>query len=133
MKLLLGLKLQIYGSAHVSWKDSNKESHYDSIVYLNYETLLMEPKDNQNQLTIDAGRHEFDFQFEIPENCPSSFEGHHGYIRYFVRIVFVRPFLNQTKAVPFTVMNTLNLNSTEIDLSVSFNVNLKEFNIVRKI
>lgn len=113
------LKLQIYGCAYVSWEDSNKDSHSDTINYLNSETTLMEPKPNETELTIDAGRHTFDFQFDVPEQCPSSYEGFYGYIRYLVRIIFVRPMINQTKAVAFTVINPLNLNNVNINLSVS--------------
>ncbi|KAL5273514.1 hypothetical protein ACFFRR_000323 [Megaselia abdita] len=117
-KTVKKLKLQIYGCAHVSWEDSSKDSYSDSIVYMDSETILMEPNVNETELTIGAGRHTFDFQFDIPENCPSSYEGWHGHIRYLVRIIFVRPIINQTKAVHFTVMNPLNLNNSDINLSL---------------
>lgn len=120
MKLFSELKLQINGSAYVSWTDINKDSHFDSITYLNSDTTLMEPSINESELVIDAGRHTFEFQFDIPENCPSSYEGFHGYIRYLVKIIFVRSFINETKEVPFTVIKPFNLNNDNINLSVSF-------------
>lgn len=89
----------------------------------------MEPKVNETELTIDAGRHTFDFNFDVPANCPSSYEGYRGEIRYLVRIIFVGPLINQTKAVSFTVLNPLNLNNAGADLSVSaiFPLELEEF------
>lgn len=114
------LKLQIYGYAYVSWSDSSKSSYFDTVCYLNNETTLMETSYSQSEFIIEPGRHTYDFQFGIPDQCPSSYEGFHGHIRYLVKIIFVRTVLDQAKVVPFTVINPLNLNTTAINLSVRY-------------
>ncbi len=34
---------------------------------------------------LGAGQHAFEFSTQLPTDLPSSFEGHHGSVRYYVR------------------------------------------------
>ena len=59
-----------------------------------------------------AGNHRIPFAFEIPSECPSSYEDQYGYIRYNCKAIMDRPwkFNHETKA-GFTVIKPLDLNS----------------------
>lgn len=94
--------------------------YYDKIDYINTTSNLIEPKPGEDVLNLAAGTHTFDFQFEVPQNCPSSYESWDGQVRYFMKIIIVRPrIFNQTRNVGFTVINSLNLNHCSQELSVS--------------
>lgn len=92
---------------------------FDSMDYLDTTSDLIEPKPGENQVTLDAGTHTFDFQFEIPPNCPSSYESSDGYVRYLMRVNIERPATNQIRNVGFTVINSLDLNSCAPSVFVS--------------
>lgn len=118
-KLITGLKLKVYGFAYVSWQPSQYESYSDKVDLMNTKVSLKEPKFNEDEITLETGKHNFDFQFDIPTSCPSSYEGRHGRIRYMVKVIYVKSLVNTTKNIPFTVVNPLNLNTYDINLEVS--------------
>ncbi len=66
------------------------------------------------------GEHEHQFMFTLPEALPSSFEGLHGYVRYWAKGCIDRPwkFDHETKSA-FTVICPLDLNLEPRTLSVS--------------
>lgn len=60
---------------------------------------------------LQAGHHEFPFQCQIPIQCPSSFEGDNGYVRYEVKAVVDRAFkYDQEKHATLTVIAAEDLN-----------------------
>ena len=60
---------------------------------------------------IPAGVNEFPFQYTLPENIPSSFEGEYGRVKYSARAtVEVPKRADQPTMMPFTVMAALDLN-----------------------
>lgn len=67
---------------------------------------------NGSALTMPAGVHNIPFAFPIPFNCPSSFEGQWGWIRYVLDARIDRPwkFDHKTKR-PFTVLGMYDLNA----------------------
>ena len=60
---------------------------------------------------LPAGRYSYPFQYQLPPSLPSSFEGDHGYIRYWVRATVEkgRELISVTKK-PFSVVSPLDLN-----------------------
>ncbi|KAF4523318.1 hypothetical protein B566_EDAN011797 [Ephemera danica] len=64
-----------------------------------------------NDQTLQTGEHAFPFNYVLPANIPSSFEGEHGHVRYTVRAVIDRPwkFDHETK-MAFSVICPLDLN-----------------------
>ncbi|KAL5273516.1 hypothetical protein ACFFRR_000325 [Megaselia abdita] len=112
------LKLKVYGFAYVRWQKSQHHSESDKVDLMKTKINLKEPKCVEDEVTLEAGTHHFDFQFDIPSNCPSSFEGKHGRIRYMIKVIYVRTLVNTTKNHPFTVVNPLNLNNYDVNLSL---------------
>lgn len=62
--------------------------------------------------TLSSGHHSFPFTFKLPSPLPSSLEGKHGYVRYFVMAEVKRPGIAMSKSarVTFSVNNVINLN-----------------------
>jgi len=76
-------------------------------------------KDN-NRHTIQAGVHNYNFACQLPYQCPSSFEGRHGCIRYIVKVLLIRPWkYDQAYTKGFTVLKMLDLNFDTPQLRVS--------------
>lgn len=109
----------MYGFACVLWRVSSNQQRTDKVDLLAIKLNLVEPKGAEDGITLKAGKHNFDLQFEIPSDCPSSFEGRYGRIRYVVKVIYVKSLFNTTKNIPFTVVNPLNLNSYDVNLAVS--------------
>ncbi|XP_060648707.1 arrestin domain-containing protein 17 [Drosophila nasuta] len=53
---------------------------------------------------IDAGTYRYDFSVQLPINCPSSYEGAHGHIRYTLQLMLYR---STDQAAEMAVMRTL--------------------------
>ncbi|XP_073960410.1 arrestin domain-containing protein 4-like isoform X2 [Choristoneura fumiferana] len=61
---------------------------------------------------LHPGKHEFPFTFPLPDNCPSSFEGEYGHIRYQLKVVVDRAFkFDQEKKISLRVIAPLDLNA----------------------
>ncbi|VDM76296.1 unnamed protein product [Strongylus vulgaris] len=61
------------------------------------------------QHVLPAGSHNFPFAFNLPENCPPSFESAYGYIRYMVKVELDRPWrFNKKERKLFTGKPTFN-------------------------
>lgn len=60
---------------------------------------------------LPAGHYEYPFQFQLPASLPSSFEGAHGNVRYFLKSTIDKPwkFDHVTKR-PFTIISNMDLN-----------------------
>ncbi|KAF8357331.1 hypothetical protein PRIPAC_92326 [Pristionchus pacificus] len=79
--------------------------------YAEGEAVVWAPPVGESSGFIPVGTHKFPFKFLLPVNCAPSFEGTHGYIRYFCKAKIDRPwkFDHTTKQV-FTVVPTFDLN-----------------------
>ena len=74
-----------------------------------------------DSLMHPQGTHMHEFSFQLPQALPSSFEGAHGYVRYWAKATMDRPwkFDHDTKTA-FTVISHLDLNDYADQLRVSF-------------
>ena len=126
------LKLQINGYAQCQWRERHgkkriihkatkkrKNTYYGHEDYIASSTYLVGSEDGTN-VTIDAGTHTYSFACPIPINCPSSYEGAYGHIRYMVKVIFIRSGTsNRTTTKGFTVLKLLDLNRESALLRVS--------------
>lgn len=67
---------------------------------------------------LAAGTHEFPFQFKIPTQLPSSYEGEYGYIRYTVTVTVEMP-KNPRKEFEkrITILRLTDLNDPELKVT----------------
>ncbi|EDW81366.1 uncharacterized protein Dwil_GK12019 [Drosophila willistoni] len=123
-KKLRGIKLQIIGYALAQWrlrrhrgavaiqdtKKRRKNTYLGREDYIASTTYLMGSEMGKT-FNIDAGTYTYTFACPIPSNCPSSFEGAFGHIRYLAKVTFLKAGAsNRTHNVGFTVLKLLDLN-----------------------
>ena len=88
-------------------------------VYLN----VLDPQ-QQGSEYHPAGNYQYPFSFQLPANLPSSFEGAHGNVRYFIKATVDRPwkFDHHCKAL-FTVVSSFDLNQMpQLIVSIKYSV-----------
>ncbi|KAI8478878.1 Arrestin domain-containing protein 3 [Branchiostoma belcheri] len=126
---LRSLKVDIRGLAKVHWTESrgmgtetgSYTQHFtDELEYFHMEETLLgngtdsesEAEDDQPLLT--AGRHQFSFSFQLPdERLPTSFEGKHGSVRYWLKAEIDRPWTLPSKVKrDFTIIDHIDINDT---------------------
>ncbi|XP_037949211.1 arrestin domain-containing protein 17-like [Teleopsis dalmanni] len=120
---LKGIKLEICGYALAQWKmkhgkriddakvkPGRKHVYYGREDYIASTTFLVGSNEG-NSMQIEPGIYTYKFACPIPPNCPSSYEGSYGHIRYVAKVTFVRSgSTNRTHTVGFTVLKLLDLN-----------------------
>lgn len=101
---LKSIEVSLYGSAKAYWEinhgsaeGSNIDVYKDEVVYINSDQLLFDTKQFDKD-TLPKGSRSFPFKFELPFNCPPSFEGQNGSIKYGVKAVLRRPWKMDTAA-----------------------------------
>ncbi|KAM8875926.1 arrestin domain-containing protein 2-like [Spinachia spinachia] len=114
------LKLHAEGFAKVHWTESRSagsstaytQNYSDEVEYLNRREVLLQA-DNGEVTVLPAGRHEFPFSFQLPEETlVTSFEGKHGSIRYWVKVKLHRPWAAVKKIKKeFTVIEPIDINT----------------------
>ncbi|KAM6962647.1 arrestin domain-containing protein 2 [Aplochiton taeniatus] len=114
------LKLHAEGFAKVHWTESRSagsstaytQNYSDEVEYLIRREVLMRA-DNGELTLLPAGRHEFPFSFQLPEETlVTSFEGKHGSIRYWVKVKLHRPWATVKKIKKeFTVIEPIDINT----------------------
>lgn len=79
---------------------------------MSISVLLTGTGETNRQFILPPGRYTYPFQFQLPLDLPSSFEGEHGHVRYWVKGTIEKPWKydHMTKAV-FTVIGVLDLNT----------------------
>lgn len=129
---LRAIQLKICGFSHATWRDRrsgarrehrHKKRRFSGREdYIASNTFVM-GSDNGQDIFVEAGSHIFTFQFLIPENCPSSFEGKYGHIRYVAKVLMVSSFSkHQAYTVGFTVLKLLDLNRDSSLLKMPANI-----------
>jgi len=117
------IKLKLKGEAEVHWTEQRQESdgdggtrtvteHYrNDEKYFKAKFPICGEDSMDSRRHLPAGEHRFPFSYQLPPNIPSSFEGDHGRVRYFVKAVIKKPwkFDHKTKRL-FTVLDTYDLN-----------------------
>ncbi|KAG7275268.1 hypothetical protein CRUP_034995 [Coryphaenoides rupestris] len=114
------LKLHAEGFARVHWTESRSagsstaytQNYSDEVEYLDHREALLQA-DNGETTLLAAGRHEFPFSFQLPEETlVTSFEGKHGSIRYWVKVKLHRPWATMRKIKKeFTVIQPIDINT----------------------
>uniref|UniRef100_A0A8R1DRA5 Arrestin_C domain-containing protein n=1 Tax=Caenorhabditis japonica TaxID=281687 RepID=A0A8R1DRA5_CAEJA len=78
--------------------------------FLEMKHEVWQPEDEAN--TFPAGEYEWNFSFELPKQCPPSFEGCYGHIRYSVFVsVDVPKWLDNEAEKAVTVSPSIDLNT----------------------
>uniref|UniRef100_A0A7E4W0E2 Arrestin_C domain-containing protein n=1 Tax=Panagrellus redivivus TaxID=6233 RepID=A0A7E4W0E2_PANRE len=113
--------VNMIGKAKTSWTvweqySSNRSTHSEAIpysadeIYIDSQAIIWHGKDGEKQL--NPGVHRFPFLFTIPANCPPSYEGSVGFIRYYCKAKIDRPWkFDDTTRAGFTVLPHFDLNS----------------------
>ncbi|KAI8434432.1 hypothetical protein MSG28_012466 [Choristoneura fumiferana] len=83
VKTFRGIYAKIKGFCKVHWTSSHTRRVPDGQGGYRSETYT------ENH---ESHEHEFPFTFPLPDNCPSSFEGEYGHIRYQLKVVVDRAF-----------------------------------------
>ncbi|KAL0870780.1 hypothetical protein ABMA27_005711 [Loxostege sticticalis] len=129
-KKVRGIYVKIKGFCSVHWttqesrRRNDRTEHYtvnhDSHEeYFNVKTYVLGGKNAEHNL--EPGKHEYLFNFQIPQNVPSSFEGQYGHVRYELKAVADRPFkIDQEIHHPLRVMEPLDLNQENCKDPVEF-------------
>ncbi|KXJ16020.1 arrestin domain-containing protein 3 [Exaiptasia diaphana] len=114
------LKIEFHGEARVRWSQSsgsgnNRRTHtyHNSEVYINTcATLFGKAPGAKDSPVLQPGEYNYPFQFHIPpNNLPSSFEGQHGHIRYWLKAVIDRPWrFDVTTKVAFSMIEIVDIN-----------------------
>uniref|UniRef100_A0A1I8P3Z9 Arrestin C-terminal-like domain-containing protein n=1 Tax=Stomoxys calcitrans TaxID=35570 RepID=A0A1I8P3Z9_STOCA len=112
-KEVKAILLKISGSAEAIWSErrfNSRHTYYGREDYLSSNTYLM-GSEQSNKEIISPGVHTYSFACQLPANCPSSFEGLHGHIRYTIKVSLVRPWkFDQNYKRAFTVLRVTDLN-----------------------
>ncbi|XP_017572075.1 arrestin domain-containing protein 2 isoform X2 [Pygocentrus nattereri] len=109
------------GAATAHWLENRSPgvntaySDYTSkVIYFRKKQRLI--RDNGELTTLPAGRHEYPFSFQLPEETlVTSFEGKHGSIRYWVKVKLHRPWCTVRKIKKeFTVIEPIDINTPSL-------------------
>ncbi|XP_066504082.1 arrestin domain-containing protein 2 isoform X4 [Hoplias malabaricus] len=115
------LEVVCRGAATAHWLENRSAgvntaySDYTSkITYFRKKQSLI--PDNEELTTLPAGRHEYPFSFQLPEETlVTSFEGKHGSIRYWVKVKLHRPWFSVKKVKKeFTVIEPIDINTPSL-------------------
>nr|XP_002129778.1 arrestin domain-containing protein 3-like [Ciona intestinalis] len=118
------VKIKFVGKANVHWSESrgsgknrrtvhyrSSETYFEQTSYV-YGQGSMGPY--QNEKKLPGGQSNFPFQFILPPQLPSSFEGAHGYVRYVVHASIDKPWkFDPNTKTAFTVLDMLDLNQEQ--------------------
>ncbi|KAJ8305023.1 hypothetical protein KUTeg_018606, partial [Tegillarca granosa] len=114
------IKLRFHGYSCVHWTErhssgtgKNKRAvtkHYTADeLYFDHSVIVFGPNDEAESLAV--GIHTFPFEFFVPQECPTSYEGSIGKIRYYVSARLKRLWsVDNVCLKPFTVVNPFDLN-----------------------
>ncbi|XP_052785721.1 arrestin domain-containing protein 3-like [Mya arenaria] len=118
------LEVRVRGRCLAEWQEASEDGEerqlYEKEEYIrNSITVLGKVASTDGRTDtphvefVDSGTHVYSFQFQLPEDVPSSFEGVHGYVRYWVKakLYGVWGLLDQSGRVEFNVEKPLDLNT----------------------
>nr|CAB3223206.1 arrestin domain-containing protein 3-like [Phallusia mammillata] len=126
------IEVKFKGQAYVHWSESHgsgdnrRTEHYSAReTYFKLGVVLM---DSSRSPKIAAGRNVYPFQFQLPNNLPSSFEVSGGYVRYMIKGKIDRSgiFSDIKTMVLFTVLDCIDLNQNPQSLMPSSGCDSKQ-------
>ncbi|XP_055902061.1 arrestin domain-containing protein 3-like [Eupeodes corollae] len=108
-----GIQLRVRGYAKVRWDESSagesSDIYFDDERYFDSLTECIDTKGLE--LTLLPGTYTYTFECVLPSECPSSFEGVYGLIRYDTKITVIRPrAFNKSYKMAFSVLKIFDLN-----------------------
>ncbi|XP_068156824.1 arrestin domain-containing protein 3-like [Drosophila tropicalis] len=117
VKLVKAITLNINGFAETRWRERatrhgkrERHSFYGREDYIASKTFLV-GSNLSTQVSIEPGIHVYNFSCQIPMECPSSFEGTWGRVRYMTQVTLVRPWkFDQNYTRCLTVLKVMDLN-----------------------
>ncbi|GMR54626.1 hypothetical protein PMAYCL1PPCAC_24821, partial [Pristionchus mayeri] len=71
--------------------------------YVSGNAVVWTPPSGESSGYIPLGNHRFPFKFHLPLNCPSSFEGENGSVRYYCKARIYRPRYRSDKTSERTI------------------------------
>ena len=139
MSNIRNIQVKLIGFGEVHWtqqeqktrrgRDGRQQRYTEAKHYRNYEEYVNN-KALVHQGHLAAGRHVFPFSFILPPNLPSSFEGQHGHVRYFIEAKIDQSGLfnfNKKKKLFITINSVIDLNFIQgVDIAQT-NSNAKTF------
>lgn len=99
--------IHVVGQGNVSWKDAAVNSiHQAEETYIDVSQNIVDAKSIGQHLNLNPGFHEFRFEYQLPENLPSSFIGKFGNVTYTIKasITGVKPADTAITSEPFLVL-----------------------------
>ncbi|KAG9330419.1 hypothetical protein JZ751_025421 [Albula glossodonta] len=112
------MKVQSRGVATAHWLENRSVGMNTACSdYTSKETYFRKRqhliRDNGDVTVLPAGRHEFPFSFQLPEEAlVTSFEGKHGSVRYWVKVKLHRPWSAVRRIKKeFTVIQPIDINT----------------------
>ena len=106
-----------------------EEEYHETVHYRNHEQYISS-KSILHQGPLAAGNHVLPFSFVLPPNLPSSFEGQHGHVRYYIETKLDRSgfFTFDKRKKQFITINSIcDLNNVQGVNNPQTNSNSKEF------
>ncbi|KAJ7372511.1 hypothetical protein OS493_019020 [Desmophyllum pertusum] len=135
------IRIELYGEAKVFWSEAARKKRLGMRDYTNYEqylniaaTVLWQRREVVGKIldsfsgiekslpgqiganpVLSPGEHSFPFEFRLPEeNLPTTFEGKHGHVKYWLKAILDRPWKDDMKIIePFTVTEKMDVNQPE--------------------
>lgn len=113
------IRLKLKGYAETHWTESKTDSNNKSTSesyngfekYLSSKVYLL-GSEISPEMALEPGTRSYNFACPIPINCPSSFEGTHGRIRYMVDVNIIQPWkYDSIFSRAFTVIQVMDINT----------------------
>ncbi|KAK3599759.1 hypothetical protein CHS0354_037240 [Potamilus streckersoni] len=118
---LLGIEVKFRGRGQAEWKEgegSDQRCMYETEEYFNDSMVLFGKGPSGEAIAqeceyLGTGQNVFEFRYQLPTNIPPSFEGSHGFVRYWVKAKIHGPWglLDQTGKVEFGIERPYDLNA----------------------
>ena len=113
---LKGLTLKCVGAANVHWSESRGSGKNRRVVHFRSSERYVDVKltiygDGTTTTAMPIGKHHFPFSITLPVNIPSSFQGDHGSVVYYLKAHIDRPWKIDTRIqLMLSVVALLDLN-----------------------
>lgn len=83
--LLRSIRISILGEGRVCWED-NVQQNQASEIYMDASQQVLDTQDT-TPLNLDDGTHDFPFEYQLPNDLPSSYIGKYGNVTYVLKAI----------------------------------------------